>query len=115
MKSSVPCYVVPVDQEQDVVSEMPYSIDRAKCEACESCPPRDWCPNEAIDGQIDLLKCQGCGTCVDLCQKGAIAGGGPVPVSIRKVDASNTRLLATMENVTVFDRPRSLIARINRG
>jgi dihydromethanopterin reductase (acceptor) len=109
MKSGVPCYIVPVDQVQDVVSEMPYTIDRAKCEACEACPPREACPNEAIDGQIDLLKCQGCGTCVDLCPEAAISGGGPVPVSIRKVDARNTRLLAEMENVTVFDRPRSLL------
>jgi dihydromethanopterin reductase (acceptor) len=109
MKSGVPCYIVPVDQEQDVVSEMPYTIDRAKCEACETCPPREACPNDAIDGQIDLLKCQGCGTCVDLCPNAAITGGGPVPVSIRKVDARNTRMLADMENVMVFDRPRSLI------
>lgn len=114
MKSGVPCYVVPVDQEQDVVSEMPYTLDRVKCEACETCPPREACPNEAIDGQIDLLKCQGCGTCVDRCPKGAITGGGPVPVSIRKVDARNTRLLAEMENVTVFDRPRSLLKIIKK-
>lgn len=112
MKSGVPCYIVPVDHEQDVVSEMPYTIDRSKCEACEICPPREACPNEAIDRQIDLLKCQGCGTCASLCQKGAIAGGGPVPVSIRKVDARNTRALAEMEGVLIFDRPRSLIKTI---
>jgi dihydromethanopterin reductase (acceptor) len=94
---------------------MPYTIDRSKCLSCEACPPREACPNDAIAGQIDLLKCQGCGTCVGICPKNAVTGGGPVAVSIRKVDASNTRLLATMENVTVFDRPRSLIARINRG
>ena len=115
MKSGVPCYVVPVDQQQDVVSEMPYTMDRAKCEACDICPPREACPNAAIDRQIDLLKCQGCGTCVDLCPRGAITGGGPVPVSIRKVDARNTRLLAEMENVTVFDRPRSLLHSINNS
>jgi dihydromethanopterin reductase (acceptor) len=109
MKSGVPCYMVPVDQEQDVVSEMPYTIDRAKCANCESCPPQEACPNDAIAGQIDLLKCQGCGTCVDLCPESAIAGGGPVPVAIRKVDAKNTRMLAEMENAEVFDRPRSLI------
>ncbi len=112
MKSGVPCYVVPVDQEQDVVSEMPYTIDRTKCEDCESCPPHEACPNDAIDVQIDLLRCQGCGTCVDLCPRGAISGGSPVPVSVRKVDARNTRMLAEMENVTVFDRPRSMIQAI---
>ena len=112
MKSGVPCYIVPVDQEQDVVSEMPYTVDRAKCAACDSCAPREACPGGAIDGQIDLLKCQGCGTCVPLCPNGAISGGGPVPVAIRKVDAKNTRMLAEMEGVIVFDRPRSLIKTI---
>jgi dihydromethanopterin reductase (acceptor) len=112
MKSGVPCYIVPVDQEQDVVSEMPYMVDRAKCAACADCAPREACPNGAMDGQIDLLKCQGCGTCVPLCPNGAISGGSPVPVSIRRVDARNTRMLADMEGVTVFDRPRSLIKTI---
>ena len=96
MKSGVPCYVVPVDQAEDVVSEMPYTIDRARCASCEDCPPREACPHGAIDGQIDLLKCEGCGTCVDLCTAGAITGGSPIPVSIRKVDARNTRMLAEM-------------------
>jgi dihydromethanopterin reductase (acceptor) len=112
MKSGVPCYIVPVDQEQDVVSEMPYTIDREKCATCDTCLPREACPNDAIDKQIDLLKCQGCGTCMPLCTGGAISGGGPVAVSIRKTDARNTRMLAEMENVTVFDRPRSLIKNI---
>jgi dihydromethanopterin reductase (acceptor) len=103
---------MPVDQAQDVVSEMPYTIDRAKCEACETCPPAEACPNGAIDRQIDLLKCHGCGTCVPLCPNDAISGGGPVPLSIRKVDARNTRMLSEMEGVTVFDRPRSLIKTI---
>jgi dihydromethanopterin reductase (acceptor) len=112
MKSGVQCYIVPVDQERDVVSEMPYTIDRAKCEGCEACPPRDACPSGALDGQIDLLKCQGCGTCAPLCPNGAITGGGPVPVSIRKVDARNTRMLAGMENVTVLERPALVLEKI---
>ena len=113
MKSGVPCYVVPVDLEHDVVSEMPYAIDRAMCEACEACPPQEACPNDAIDGRaIDLLKCEGCGTCVDLCPNGAIAGGGPVPVSIRRVDRTNTRALAAMEDVTIFDRPRDILKKL---
>jgi dihydromethanopterin reductase (acceptor) len=115
MKSGVPCYIVPVDQENDVVSEMPYTIDRTKCGVCESCPPRDACPNEAIDGQIDLLKCQGCGTCVALCPEDAISGGGPVPVSIRKVDARNTRMLAEMEGVKIFPGPRQVLEAVRKS
>jgi dihydromethanopterin reductase (acceptor) len=115
MKSGVPCYIVPVDQENDVVSEMPYTIDRTKCGACESCAPREACPNDAIDGQIDLLKCQGCGTCVPLCPENAISGGGPVPVSIRKVDARNTRMLAEMEGVKIFGSPRQVLEAVRKS
>lgn len=109
MKSDVPCYIVPVDQERDVVSEMPYTVDRVKCEGCDDCPPREACPNRAIDRQIDLLKCSGCGTCAGLCTRGAIAGGDPVLVSIRKVDARNTIILSEMENVQIFTRPKSIL------
>lgn len=115
MKSGVPCYIVPVDQEYDVVSEMPYTIDRTKCASCETCPPSEACPNEAIDGQIDLLKCQGCGTCTPLCPEGAISGGGPVPVSIRKVDARNTKMLAEMEGVKIFATPRQVLEAVRKS
>jgi dihydromethanopterin reductase (acceptor) len=109
MKSDVPCYIVPVDQESDVVSELPYTVDRAKCAGCEDCPPEAACPNGAIHGQIDLLKCQGCGACVKLCRQSAISGGDPVPLAIRKVDARNTRMLAEMERVQVLSRPKLLL------
>ncbi|WP_424356497.1 dihydromethanopterin reductase (acceptor) [Methanocella sp. MCL-LM] len=114
MKSDVPCFIVPVDQESDVVSELPYTIDRAKCQNCADCPPRAACPNEAIHGQIDLLKCQGCGSCVELCQHEAISGGDPVPLTIRSVDARNTRMLAEMEHVQVMNRPKLLLEAIRR-
>ncbi|HMK47419.1 MAG TPA: dihydromethanopterin reductase (acceptor) [Methanocella sp.] len=113
MKSDVPCYIVPVDQESNVVSEMPYTIDRSKCAGCNSdCPPERSCPAGAIHGQIELLLCHGCGTCVDMCPMDAISGGGAVPVSVRKVDARNTRLLADMEHVRIFDRPKSVLGAI---
>ena len=115
MKSGVPCYIVPVDQELDVVSEMPYTIDRTKCGPCETCPPAEACPNEAIDGQIDLLKCQGCGTCTTLCPEGAITGGGPVPVSIRKIDARNTKMLAEMEGVKIFANPLRVLEAVRKS
>lgn len=112
MKSGIPSLIVPVDWESGVTSEMPYTIDRSKCKKCEDCPPRENCPEEAITDQIDLLKCQGCGTCVDLCEYGAISGGGAVPLKIRKVDALNTKLLAEMEGVSIFQGPQNVLDKI---
>lgn len=114
MKSEVPCLIVPVDQESDVISELPYTLDRVKCESCSDCPPEAACPNEAIHGQIDLLRCQGCGTCVEICRHGAISGGDPVPLTIRKVDARNTRMLAEMERVQVVNRPKHLLEAVRK-
>ncbi len=113
MKGGVPALIVPVDWEGRVVSRMPYAIDRAKCQSCEECPPREACPNEAIADQIELLKCQGCGTCVDLCEFGAISGGGAVPLKIRKVDARNTKMLEEMEGVSVLKEPKEILDRIS--
>ncbi|CAJ37822.1 dihydromethanopterin reductase (acceptor) [Methanocella arvoryzae] len=114
MKSDVPCLIVPVDQESDVVSELPYTLDRSRCESCAECPPKAACPGEAIQDHIDLLKCQGCGTCVDLCLHGAISGGDPVPLTIRQVDARNTRMLAEMEHVQVISRPKRLLETVRK-
>ena len=44
MKSGIPSLIVPVDWEQKVTSEMPYTIDRSKCQSCEVCEPREQCP-----------------------------------------------------------------------
>lgn len=112
MKGNVPAYIVPVDWETDVTSEMPYTIDRSKCQSCDDCPPKDACPNDAITDQIELLKCQGCGTCVELCPNEAISGGGAVPLRIRKVDALNTKELSMMEGVILFKRPKEILAAI---
>ncbi|MCD1295164.1 hypothetical protein CUJ83_09155 [Methanocella sp. CWC-04] len=112
MKSGVPTYVVPVDWDSDVTSEMPYTIDRSKCLSCEDCPPGDSCPNEAITDQIDLLRCKGCGSCVELCRNGAISGGEAVPLKIRKVDSRNTKMLSEMESVIIFRRPKEILSKI---
>jgi dihydromethanopterin reductase (acceptor) len=109
MKGGIPVLIVPVDWGSGVTSFMPYTIDRSKCKACEVCPPRESCPNEAITDQIDLLKCQGCGICVDLCEYGAISGGGEVPLKIRKVDARNTKMLAEMEGVSIYKEPKDIL------
>jgi dihydromethanopterin reductase (acceptor) len=112
MKGGIPSLIVPVDWESGVTSFMPYTIDRSKCKACEICPPKENCPNEAITDQIDLLKCQGCGTCVDLCEYGAVSGGAEVPLKIRKVDARNTKMLSEMEGVSIYRHPKDILDKI---
>lgn len=114
MKSGIPSLIVPVDWEQKVTSEMPYTIDRSKCMSCEVCKPEEQCPNQAITDQIELLKCQGCGTCVPLCPHGAISGGGAVPLKIRKVDAKNTKALAKMEGVSIFCKPDDVFRQVEQ-
>jgi dihydromethanopterin reductase (acceptor) len=114
MKSGIPALIVPVDWEQKVTSEMPYTIDRSKCLVCEVCEPREQCPHGAISDQIDLLKCQGCGTCVPLCPHGAISGGGAVPLKIRRVDSKNTKSLAKMEGVSLYGTPDEVFLKVKK-
>ncbi|MDD4331303.1 MAG: dihydromethanopterin reductase (acceptor) [Methanosarcinaceae archaeon] len=114
VKGRVPVYIVPVDIEGSIVSELPYSIDRGLCRHCESCPPRKLCPNGAIEekngltAQIDLLKCRGCGLCKEVCPHFAIKGG-PVEVLIRDVDRRNVETVKKLQGINVLENPEQLI------
>ena len=114
VKGRVPVYVVPVDIEGSIVSEMPYNIDRKQCKHCETCPPRENCPQEAITGkngvtdQIDLLKCKGCGICKELCTYNAIKGG-PVEVLVRDVDMRNVETVKNLQGITVLESPEKIL------
>ena len=106
-KGGVPVYIIPVDIAGDIESRMPFFIDREICRRCEICPPADKCPEHAINDQIDLLKCSGCGICVKLCSYGAIRGG-LVKLKVRDIDAKNVRLLRELEGVTVLETPQMI-------
>ncbi|AKB26197.1 Indolepyruvate oxidoreductase subunit IorA [Methanosarcina sp. MTP4] len=114
VKGRVPVYVVPVDIEGSIVSEMPYNIDRKQCQQCEDCPPRDNCPHGAITerngatDQIDLLKCKGCGICKELCPYSAIKGG-PVDVLVRDVDMKNVETVKNLQGITVLESPEAIL------
>lgn len=114
VKGRVPVYVVPVDIEGSIVSEMPYNIDRKQCKHCETCSPRDNCPHSAITekngvtDQIDLLKCKGCGICKELCTYNAIKGG-PVEVLVRDVDQRNVEIVKGLQGITVLERPEAIL------
>ncbi|WP_406670167.1 dihydromethanopterin reductase (acceptor) [Methanolobus sp. ZRKC4] len=107
VKGSVPVYVVPVDIAGVVVSELPFGIDRELCRKCNPCPPKDNCPNNAIADQIDLLKCNGCGLCKELCDYNAIKGG-PVELKVRDVDTRNVEIIKNLEGITVLEKPEDI-------
>ncbi|UZE92614.1 MAG: dihydromethanopterin reductase (acceptor) [Methanosarcinales archaeon] len=107
-KSGTPVYIVPVDISGEVTSPLPYHIDRELCKKCDECPPKDKCPEHAILDQIDLLKCTGCGVCIDLCPHNAIKGGN-VMLRIRDVDAHNVETLRSMKGITVLERPSKIL------
>lgn len=107
-KSRGPVYIVPVDIGGEVKSPLPYHIDRGLCKKCDVCPPKDKCPEHAISDQIDLLKCTGCGVCIDLCPHDAIKGGD-VMLKVRDIDAHNVKTLRSMEGITVLEHPSKIL------
>jgi len=117
MKACIPVYIVPTDGSPGKVeSEMPYSIDRDKCRGCDDCEPRDRCEKEekeAIYGapipQIDLLRCDGCGSCSELCPYDAI-NGGVVEIKAREIDIRNVERLRKMEGITVIEHPKHFLS-----
>ncbi|MCX9075115.1 MAG: dihydromethanopterin reductase (acceptor) [Candidatus Methanoperedens sp.] len=104
VKGGVHVYVVPVDISGFIESEMPFFIDREICMRCEICLPAENCMQNAITDQIELLKCNGCGTCVRLCSYGAIRGG-KAKLRVRDVDSRNVMQLRKLEGITVLESP----------
>ena len=107
VKGNVPVYIIPVDIEGHIESRMPFFIDREICMRCEICFPVRECPNKAITDQIDLLNCNGCGSCVKLCSYGAIRGG-LTKIKVRDIDSKNVKILSGLEGITILDHPRKI-------
>ena len=113
-KACIPVYIVPTDGSPGKVnSEMPYSIDRDKCKGCDDCEPEDRCEKEAIYGapipQIDLLRCDGCGLCSELCPYDAI-NSGVVEIKAREIDTRNVEGLREMEGITILEHPKHFLS-----
>jgi dihydromethanopterin reductase (acceptor) len=106
-KSGVPVYVLPTDVKGYDVSRMPYAIDRELCQLCDPCPPRDSCPKGAIQEQIDLMSCDGCGLCVSLCSAEAIRGG-LLRIETRSIDRMNIERLRSLPGFTVLEGPEEI-------
>jgi len=101
-KAKVPVYVLPTDVLESAKTEPPYIIDRDLCRRCEVCEPRDACPKNAIDDQIDLVRCDGCGTCRDLCPYGAIRKAA-ISVVTRPLDKENIERLRAIPGFVVLE------------
>jgi len=114
VKGSVPVYIVPVDIEGTIESQMPYFIDREICQKCELCPPREHCPTHAITDQIELLECTGCGECIKLCSYGAIRGG-LATLKVRDVDSKNVEIINGLEGITVLNQPHAIFDTIRNN
>ena len=83
-------------------------MDRNVCEKCDDCIPKRNCPQDAIDDQIDLLRCDGCSICMKYCPNNAIRGEF-VEFTVRDVDAKNVNSLHSMKDISVLDVPNDIL------
>lgn len=120
-KAEVPVLLLPTDV-REAVTRAPYAVNRELCEACEICPPQKACPRGAISGDeirsIDLMLCDGCGTCLPLCSTGAI-DAVRMNVRRRSIDIRNIEILRERGYV-ILESPEEIPVavervKINRG
>ncbi|MCQ8903552.1 MAG: dihydromethanopterin reductase (acceptor) [Methanothrix sp.] len=94
-KADVPVIILPTDV-REAMTRAPYAVNRDMCRACEICPPQTACPSGAISGDeirtIDLMRCNGCGTCLPLCSSNAI-DAVRMNVRRRSIDLRNIEIL----------------------
>jgi archaeoflavoprotein, MJ0208 family len=105
LKAGIVVFILPVDIEGRVESPVPYFINRELCIQCRECAQA--CPNDAIDEQIDYLRCNGCGLCKDVCRSDAIIGGS-VNLAVREIDKNNVKALRKQSGLTVLNDPTEL-------
>jgi len=101
-KAGVPVYVLPTDVQDRAETEPPRTIDRDLCRRCDVCEPKEACPKGAIGEQIDLVICDGCGVCADLCPSGAIRKV-EITVVTRLLDRENIERLRAIPGFTVLE------------
>ncbi|MGA2676036.1 MAG: dihydromethanopterin reductase (acceptor) [Methanobacterium sp.] len=107
-KGNVKTYIIPVDLESGIIETvLPSKLELEICQKCETCAAATACPSAAITPrmEINLLQCQGCGTCQIACPFDAIKGGKKIKIHMRNVDISNTRKLYEFEELEVLKHP----------
>ena len=110
-KGGVKTCIVPVDLESgDVETVLPSKLELDTCQKCEPCAAATSCPSNAITPgiEIELLKCEGCGTCQNSCPFSAITAGKIITIHMRDIDIENTRKLQEFEGIEVLGHPSDL-------
>ncbi len=111
-KAGIPVYVLPTEAKEGTCTRTPFVIDRMLCQHCQVCKPQERCPNYAISDQIDLLKCDGCGICVELCEYGAIRSRA-LQIVRRELDRKNIERLKDLPGFTVLESAEHLVDLFN--
>lgn len=114
-KGAVPVYMVPVDIHPGPIDTvLPSKIEASKCQSCDDCVTSLACEQGAIipHEEIDLTKCIGCGLCRNTCPYDAISEGKIITIYMRDIDIENTRKLASIDNIQIFEDPNEILDKI---
>ena len=114
-KGAVPVYMVPVDIHPGPIDTvLPSKIEASKCQSCDDCVASLACEQGAIipHEEIDLTKCIGCGLCRNTCPYDAISEGKIITIYMRDIDIENTRKLASIDNIQIFEEPNEILDKI---
>ena len=63
----------------------------------------------SLGDEIDLTKCVGCGQCRNTCPYDAISEGKIITMYMRDIDIENTRKLAEIDDIQIFEHPKDLL------
>ena len=107
-KAGIPVYVLPTEAKEGTTTRTPFIIDRMLCQHCQVCRPQERCPSRAINDQIDLLKCDGCGICIELCEHGAIRSR-TLQIVRRELDKKNIEKLKDLPGFTILESAEEII------
>lgn len=111
-KGAVPVYMVPVDIHPGPVDTvLPSKMELSKCQSCDDCVAALACQQGAIipHDEIDLTKCIGCGLCRNTCPHDAISEGKIITIYMRDIDIENTRKLASIDDIQIFENPNEIL------
>lgn len=114
-KGAVPVYMVPVDIHPGPIDTvLPSKMEASKCQSCDDCVASLACEQGAIipHEEIDLTKCIGCGLCRNTCPYDAISEGKIITIYMRDIDIENTRKLASIDNIQIFEDPNEILDKI---